>query len=115
MHRNFGTGIVPGDLEGTQEDSDHPQDGRYDNDNKKGGILRSDLGGYGNVRRHRNELDELIKPIEVIQAILKLRMGSASGVDGMIVNFLNNRKVPAHGENTVVGALVESCPPILCS
>jgi hypothetical protein len=101
--RAFSAGIASSDLKGTREE------GRYDDEYKA--EVEKRLSWLRRVQEYQPELDKRITAEEIFKAIRKLRMGSAPGEDGTLVDILktaadavNNSKL--RGENTVVDALV---------
>jgi hypothetical protein len=101
--RDFSAGIASADLKNSREE------GRYDDDYQT--EVEDRLTWLRLVREHQPVLDKPITAKEVFYALRKLRMGSAPGEDGMLVDLLktaadavNNNKL--RGENTVVDSLV---------
>ena len=100
--RDFSAAIASTDLAGSNEE------GIYDEDNRL--EVEARLAWLRLVRVHQPELDRPFTEVEVFAAIRKLRMGSAPGEDGLLVDIIktaadavNNSKL--RGGNTVVEAM----------
>ena len=101
--RDFSANIASSDLTGTTEE------GIYDDDYKK--EIEERLEWLRRVRIYQSELDYPITRAEVFKAIRKLKIGKASGEDGVLTDILktaadavNTSKLKSG--NSVVDALV---------